>query len=360
MILEKFILNLVLGFLNGITFFVKVRSNRITFISMTNDHLTSDFQKIDQALQKEGIYDIHYNLMKIHKSVKGYFLYFINLCGQLVQIKKSALVILNDNNYIVSKFKPKKTKVLQVWHATGAIKKFGNQIQRSYAISGYDAILCSAPYWKPVYAQAFGVAEDKVKVTGMPRIDILLKDAHKEEFLKKHPECRHKKCILYAPTFRGNMVHGLKQTSFDIKAVLDKLGEEVCILYKFHPLLPDIQIEHQRAIDVHDEDLYTLMHVSDALVSDYSSVILDYSLLRKPMVAYIDDLEEYSSSVGLNIDYTKEFPGPICYDQKTLVQALSNLKTDEKLDEFQKKYIVHNDGENTSRVIRVIHEMMNS
>lgn len=359
---EKLILNVVLGILNGLTFFLRPHKTRITFISMTADHLTGDFYQIDQALKKEGCYEIRYDLFQIHKTLWGYFLYFINLCHQLIQIKQSQLVILNDNNYIVSKFKPKQTKVLQVWHACGAIKKFGNQIERSYAIQGYDAILCSAPYWKDIYAKAFGVLSNQVHVTGLPRIDTLLnaklQKKQIEDFFKRYPQTKNKICILYAPTFRGNLVNGFQVASFDIKKVLDTLGDSYCILYKFHPLLPDVMVDHENAIDCHREDLYTLMHVSHVLISDYSSVILDYSLLNKPMIGYIDDVDTYQKTIGFNLDYQKEFPGKICLKESELIDALQNVKTDPKLSSFQQKYIVHKDGQNTKRVVELIHTLM--
>ena len=358
---EKIILNIVLSVLNGLTFFLHPKDKRILFISMTSDHLTGDFYQIDQALKNEGNYDIHYELFQIHKTIKGYFLYFLNLCHQLIQMKQSQLIILNDNNYIVSRFKPKGTKVLQVWHACGAVKKFGNQIKRSYPIQGYDAVLCSAPYWKDIYADAFDVNSDQVYVTGLPRIDELLdKKRQKDQVDKlyaKYPRFKNKKCILYAPTFRGHMVKGFQVASFDISKVLDILGDEYCILYKFHPLLPDIHIDHKRAVDCHDEDLYALMHVSDVLISDYSSVILDYSLLDKPMIGYIDDVEDYDQTVGFNLDYKKEFPGPVCFNEEELIHALKHLKKDSKIYKFQQKYIVHADGQNTKRVIQLIHKM---
>lgn len=360
--IEKIILNIVLSILNGLTFFIHPKKNRITFISMTADHLTGDFYQINQALQKEGCYDIQYDLFQIHKTIKGYFLYFINLCHQLIQMKQSKLIILNDNNYIISRFKPKETRVLQIWHACGAIKKFGNQIARSYPIQGYDAVLCSADYWKPVYAKAFGIQSNQVYVTGLPRIDELLdpqkQRVQKEELYGKYPGIKDKKCILYAPTFRGNMVKGFQVASFDIVKVLEALGDEYCILYKFHPLLPDIQIDHPRAVDCHDEDLYALMHVSDVLISDYSSVILDYSLLDKPMIGYIDDVEDYDQTIGFNLDYQKEFPGPVCLNEEQLINALRSIKRDDRLSSFQKKYIVHKDGQNTGRVVDRIHKMM--
>lgn len=91
-----------------------------------------------------------------------------------MEIKRSQLVILNDNNYVISHMKPKSTKVLQVWHACGAVKRFGNQIRRKYTVSNYDAVLACSPVWQRVYSEAFGVQPAQVQVTGCPRLDTLL------------------------------------------------------------------------------------------------------------------------------------------------------------------------------------------
>ena len=124
--LSKIILNIALWIVNVLTFFVHPKDNRITFISLTQSELSSDFKLIDKQLRHENKYDIHYILLKFEKNLWGDFKYFLNCLKQLVEIKKSSLVILNDNNYVISHMKPKNVKVLQVWHACGAVKKFGN------------------------------------------------------------------------------------------------------------------------------------------------------------------------------------------------------------------------------------------
>lgn len=120
--LSKIILNIALSIVNVFTFYLRPIPNRITFISLTSDKLTSDFKRIYKALEKENVYELRCDLVVFQKSLRGDFLYFLNCLKQLVEIKKSALVIINDNNYVISHMKPKRTKVLQVWHACGAVK----------------------------------------------------------------------------------------------------------------------------------------------------------------------------------------------------------------------------------------------
>lgn len=354
--LSKIILNIALAIVDLCTFWVHQDPKRITFVSLTQDHLSSDFALIDQKLKGKE-YHVFYNLIRFEKNIKGDFLYFLNCLKQWVDLKRSRLVIINDNNYVISHKKPVNTKVLQIWHAAGAIKKFGNDIHRRYPIRNYDAVICSAPAWKPVYARAFGVKEQQVYVTGLPRIDTLM-TADTEAFYRKYPQARGKKICLYAPTFRGNIIDGFQRISFDIKKVEQMLPDWL-ILYKFHPLLDDLQIPDCQAINANKEDLYVLMQVSDCMVSDFSSILLDYSLLGKPQIGYIPDYGAYEQEIGVNIS-KEEYPGPICTNEAQLVQAIQNLDTYdyEKEKDFQETYIIHNDGKNTDRVVELIDEMM--
>ncbi|MGN1276774.1 MAG: CDP-glycerol glycerophosphotransferase family protein [Floccifex sp.] len=351
--LSKLILKICLTLLNQLTFFLKQKDNRITFISLTQNELSSDFKFVNDELVKEN-YDIHYNLIVFEQNLKGKIGYFFNCLKQLIELKQSKLIILNDNNYVVSNFKPKNTMVLQMWHAPGAIKKFGNQIKRQYSIQNYDYVICNAPYWKSVYSQAFHVNENQVLVTGLPRMDALI---HKKEttFFDKYPQCINKKLFLYAPTFRGNIIDGFQRVSMDFDKI--HLKEDELILCKFHPLLKDIDIQNPKVINVSHEDLYDLMYVSNCLISDYSSVYFDYCLLKKPMIVFIQDYDAYKKSIGFNVNLYEEKFAAICTNEEQLNQILhSELSV---FEEFQKKFVTYTDGFNTQRVVNEIKKMMN-
>lgn len=352
--LSKIILRIVLKILDALTFFIKQDSNRITFVSLTQDHLSSDFKLIDEQLRNKS-FDIHYNLIVFEQNIKGKLGYFFNCMKQLIDLKKSKLIILNDNNYVVSYFKPENTIVMQIWHAPGAVKKFGNQIQRQYPIQNYDYVICNSPYWKKCYSEAFHVKEDQVIVTGLPRMDMLI---NKEEihFYEKYPQCRNKRLILYAPTFRGNIIDGFKMECIHFDSL--KLEENEMILCKFHPLLQDVQIHQNNVLNVSHEDLYELMKVSDCMISDYSSVIFDYCLLNKEMIGFVPDYDTYKQTIGFNIDFYQDFPGPVCQSEEELNKVLH--KSISIHPEFQKKYVSFKDGNNTKRVVELICEIMKS
>ncbi|MBQ0065648.1 MAG: CDP-glycerol glycerophosphotransferase family protein [Firmicutes bacterium] len=357
--LSKKILNIALAIIDVLTFFIHPKKGRILFNSLTQKELSSDFKSIYEALEKEGKYDLRTNLLVFEKNLKGDFLYFLNCLKQLVIMKSCELVILNDNNYIVSMKKPKGVKVLQTWHACGAVKKFGNQIKRQYPVRNYDALLCNAEYWKDSFSEAFGIDSKNIYTTGLPRIDELLTVDKKENFYQKFPECRGKKLVLYAPTFRGNIIDGLKVNSFDLERVSKALGEDYKILYKFHPLLKNVVVEGNNLVNTNGEDLYMLMQVSDCMISDYSSIFFDYSLLDKKMIGYTPDYEEYNQTIGYNMDYKKDFAGPVCIDEEELIQAIleeDTYSSQRKL--FQEKFMEHKDGKNTERVVQLINNLM--
>ncbi len=292
--LKKLILNFCLRIVDLLTFWIQPEPGTITFISLTHNRLSSDFALIDEQLKKDGRWKINYDLMVFRKNLWGDFLYFLNCLRQLPEIKRSQLVILNDNNYVISHMKPRHTKVLQVWHACGAVKQFGNQIRRQYSVGNYDAVLACSPVWKKPYSEAFAMSENQVKITGCPRLDTLLDESAMKKrsarLLKKYPQLRDRKILLYAPTFRGNIMDGMYSAPFSAQKLTDCLPEDWILVSKYHPLLRhSIEID-DRSLDLSGEDLYTLMWMSSAMVSDFSSVIFDYSLLMKPMIAYVPDL----------------------------------------------------------------------
>lgn len=362
--LKKALLTLMLQFFNLFRFLMPIRKNRITFISLTSDHLEQDFEAIDQLLKQNEAYDIRYNLIVFKKTLKDDFLYMFNCIRQLYEINTSRLIILNDNNFVVTKFKRKGTYVLQTWHACGAVKKFGNQIKRQYPVKNYDCVLSNSAYWKHAYAQAFGVREDQVLVSGMPRVD-KLSDPHivqeyQSQFHQMHPDLKDNYKILYAPTFRGNIINGLYHDDLDLEYLLKHLPKHYVILYKMHPLMKDVSLgEHERLINVSHEELYPLLCGCDCLVSDYSSILFDYSLLHKKAVCYSSDYEEYDRTIGFNVDYQHEMPNEICTNEEELLSQLQSPAYDEeRMLGFQKMFMPFTDGRNVDRVVEHIKSIM--
>lgn len=356
--LKKRLLYLLLTIINKCLFWVRTDKMRITFISMTHATLQDDFLQIDTYFKTKKKFHLHYNLIVFKQNIWGQFKYMLNCCKQLYEIRRSRVVLLHDNNYVISNFKHPNCFVIQLWHACGAIKKFGNQIPREYKIQNYDAVVACATYWAPVYAKAFSISEEQVLISGMPRLDILqnseIMQAKKADFYVRYPHLRGKYLILYAPTFRGNIIQGMYQDDLDGIQVVDALDADMFILYKLHPLLKDVQaLKHPQIIDVFDEDLYTVLYVADCLISDYSSILFDYSTLNKKALCFAKDEHEYEINVGFNINYQTQMPTSIIHSEKDLAKALlERHHFDEKrMQAFRKTFTQQADGKNLERVI---------
>lgn len=353
----------MLKFANIFVNFCSLKENQIAFVSLEADHLESDLRLIYDQLARDKKYQLKTVLINYNKkSLINNFLYLLNCLKQIYIINTSHIVLITDNNYVISNFKREGVKVIQVWHATGAIKKFGNAIKREYPIKNYDYVLANSEYWQGPYQEAFNVTKEQIIVTGMPRVDHLVDHDYltttKAALLQKYPLLRGKKVILYAPTFRGNIYQGFKSVVFDGKKLLDQLGQDYVMIYKFHPLLlNDAIIDDQRIINLNNEETHDLFTVSDMLISDFSSIIFDYAFLNKPLYFFVPDLDDYLKDLGCFVDYSKTMPGDICYDEIQLAKAISRGSNYDRKS-FLRTFFKYQDGNNTKRVVDFIKELM--
>ena len=362
--LKKMIIYLILSFCRLFLVFMKQNPNKITFISLENDTLSGDFSLISNKLKQDGKYELQYVLVKFEKTLLGNIKYLFVCIKQFFAINTSKLVLLDYNNYVVSKFKRKNVKVLQLWHATGAIKKFGNVVNRDYTIENYDYVISNCDYFVEPFTQAFNVRPEQVKVTGIPKTDRLFKkrkiQQDKKAMYKQYPQIKGRKVVLYAPTFRGRLMDGLHDGYINLDKIQQSLGDEYILLYKMHPLLEDkIISNHKDVICCNGMSIKRLFSVTDILISDYSAIILDFSIFMKPMIFYVPDLEEYRNDVGLFVDYEKEMPGPICKSEDEVIKIIEDNRFDyKKIEAFKNKFFKYQDGKSLGRVIHLIDDIM--
>ena len=140
--IKKIIINIILKIANIFVLRCSIKQGQIAFISLESNQLESDLELIYQELKKENKYSLKMVLINYNKkSLINNFLYMLNCIKQIYVINTSKVVLITDNNYVISNFKRPGVKVIQVWHATGAIKKFGNAIKREYPIKNYDYVI---------------------------------------------------------------------------------------------------------------------------------------------------------------------------------------------------------------------------
>ena len=293
----------------------------------------------------------------------------------------TASFILQDNVFLPMAYMkfPKKVKVIQLWHGTGTIKKFGQdfnigrlkELERR-ANGTITHMIVNSEQMKWIYQSAFGIPEDKLYALGLPRTDALFdlerRKRNKEEFYQQYPKLRNKKLLLYAPTFRDKEAANPK-VRLEIESLLEALPKEYVLGLKLHPFVAAAfqskayEAFGERVVNLSQySDINTLYEVSEALITDYSSVIYDYCILDKQMYFYAYDLEDFlKEGRGTYLKYQENMPGPIAYTTQELAEALQKgLVKDEydyeALKRFKEESYQHFDGNSTKRVVKLLLE----
>lgn len=321
-----------------------------------------------------------YNLLKDNENIDFQFLMFSESMGHYnpKNIKKflelystSAVVIIDDYFRLLNMFSKRDgVKLFQLWHACGAFKTFGfsrigkeggpRQHYSNHRMYDY-AIVSSANIAKH-YAEGFGLSDESVIATGIPRTDIFFSVSYsnnvKEKLYSKYPSLKNKKVLLFAPTFRGNgqVSAYFPLDKLDIQKLYEDLSGEYTIIVKLHPFCKERYTIHSKysdsIIDLSDDDeLNDLLFITDLLITDYSSVVFEASLLKIPMLFYSYDLAEYVSQRDFYYEYEYFVPGKIVYNQEELTQSILHKDFDyDKVEAFRTKFFDNIDGKSSQRV----------
>lgn len=353
----------------------KDKSIEVAIISRESDEKTLDVRMLEEELRQRGVrVKVLSKLLTKERSVKNALGYIGQVVRQEAEILGSDVVVL-DTYCIPASLLPhrKGTKVVQMWHALGAVKKFGWQtVGRADGASertarlmrmhhGYDYVICPSDATAEQYSEAFRTPKDKMVKLGLPRIDYIKEVTHgdeairaKERVLNSYPKLREegKKTVLYAPTFRRGRMP-------DVAGIADALDPaRYNLLVKLHPLYGGGGKARRDHI-IYDEKFstYELLAATDAVVSDYSALVIEATLAEKPLYLYTYDEEEYKKSTGLNMDFDAEPIGKYAFkDAIDLAKALEEPYDIDSLKEFGRKYI-EVDEECTKKLADFIEEI---
>ena len=287
-------------------------------------------------------------------------------------------VFITDNFDPVYAHQPKKgTRVIQLWHACGAFKKWGystldlpwggkrEDMLRFPMHNTYTDVFVSSEAVIPCYAEAFRCSERRVKAFGTPRTDIYFDSdfvaAQRDELLKSFPEIGDRKIILYAPTFRGNSPEqAYNEKPLDYAKMKEAFGKDYALVLKLHPFTAKkfgmTEEEKEKYGDfVFDGSnslkIETALCAADILIADYSSLIFEYSLLGKPMLFYAYDLEQYEHDRSFYFDYKSFVPGKIVIDNDEIIEAIrSGDFREDRIPAFREKFMGACDGECVRRI----------
>lgn len=309
---------------------------RAAFISYRQMEDYDNYYYLQETFRKHNDYDVlcvdgHKN----HSSLLGLIRFTIK---SIYYMRTSNIVIIDDYFLPMYVIKKKHNKFFMLWHASGAFKRFGNSItSNQYGLdqsykndvkthTNYDLLFASGEGCIQPYQEAFDVDENIIKTVGLPRIDYFYHSndikQSTESFYQRYPSLKNKKLILFAPTFRGK---GSRSATFslsmDFKKQVELLDENTLVIYKKHPFVKSSDIVNHKMIVIDDINTSVLMQVSDCLITDYSSVIYEYSLLNKPIYLYTTDLETYEKQRNFYFDLF-EYKNMIYTDSKLLFRDI--------------------------------------
>lgn len=349
----------------------KIKENRIVFLSNRRGDLTGNFEFVYKILKEDQTLDIRLVLedcslrsMSLSNVIRyGWY------CGN------SKVILVDDYINILFKIPRREgSAMIQLWHACGAFKTFGfsrlgksgGSKQDSIVHRIYDKAIVSSQEIAKFYAEGFGLGEDKIVATGIPRTDIFFDEKYRinvrQQFYDRFPYLKNKKILLFAPTFRGNgKISGYYPVeNFDVVRLFEALNGEYAILIKHHPFVEErntIPVKYeQQIIDVSENsELNDFLFVTDLLITDYSSVVFEAALLDVPMLFYAYDLLSYTVGRGFYYDYEKFVPGKIVSNLGQVIEAIKNKDFEtEKIQSFKNRFFDHLDGKSSQRVTTMI------
>lgn len=353
-----------------------VKMNRVTFISGRRSELSGNEKFVYDKLKDIKGIDFQFLMFS---SAKGH--YNIENIKRFFELYTTSRVVIVDDYFRMLNIVPKKddVKLFQLWHACGAFKTFGftrigkdggpRQWAKNHRM--YDYAVVSSKNIAKHYAEGFGIPDSCILPSGVPRTDIFCDNGYKEKtraaFFEKYPQLKNKKIILFAPTFRGKgqMSAYYPTDEFNPNEICSALGDEYAIIIKLHPFCKEkYRIEEKykdRIIDLSNADeLNDLLFVTDLLITDYSSVVFEASLLDIPMLFYAFDLDEYIENRDFYYDFKEFIPGKTVFLQDELIKAVqSNDFESEQVEKFKHKFFDDIDGQSSQRVANKIISLLN-
>lgn len=268
--------------------------------------------------------------------------------------------------------KRKNQKYIMTWHGGVALKKIEkdaeDQLGYSYLMKAMldsrmcDLMISGCKAQTKLLQERFWY-DGEILESGMPRNDIFFATEKHSEIRKRvcqaygiPPQCR---IVLYAPTFRHD--RSLEPYMIDWSEATPALrkmygGEDVRILLRLHPNMLHTDttplLNDPSVIDAtRYHDMQELLCASDILITDYSSSMFDFSMLKKPCMLYATDIEKYNRGYYYSFD---QMPYPVAKNQKELIDTIESFDLEQhlaKVDDFMTNTVGMFEDGNASRRI---------
>ncbi len=367
-----------------------VKKNRIVFDSSLGKSYAGNPKHIYECLMVNG-YDLIWDCIWFYEKEK------YNIPGMSKQVRygrlrylyymASAKIWVFDSRQPEFLVRRKGTYYIQTWHGT-PLKKLALDMEDVFMVGEkdidtykehftknvhtWDYLISQNQFSSSTFRRAFDFQKDMLEI-GYPRNDILFRENTEEGvrlYRRKLGLPKDKKIILYAPTWRDDEFSEDDKYEFrpqiSFEKLQEELGDEYIMIVKYHYLIMDaVDWSPYEGFIYHfdqSRDIAELFLVADILVTDYSSVMFDYSILKRPMFFFAYDFYKYKNELrGFYFSYSKEMPGPISTTTEELIEDIRNYRPEEyeeRYQSFMEKYNTLDDGMASERVLDLLRELI--
>ena len=257
--------------------------------------------------------------------------------------------VINNTTFRPEYIKRKGQYYINTWHAT-LLKSLGAHTKRIWEARNLtrnflnsDLIIMPNEYTKNILLEAYYLKEiytGKLSDIGYPRNDLIF-NTDKDRVKKIMNIPPNKKVVLYAPTWRGeinkpkNVLNEYINYFNQIKA---GVNDEYVVYLKLHSMVYRyIKAEEKQYLVPFDVDTNEILSVTDILVTDYSGIMFDYMITKKPIILFQFDIDYYVNDRGNFYLPLESLPAPIYYDVDSVINAINNITKIEK--KYKNKYI---------------------
>lgn len=275
------------------------------------------------------------------------------------------------------RLKRKQQFYLNTWHGF-ALKKIErdaeNSLSKSYVrvakrdSNHIDLIVSCSKFMTSIYKNAFWY-DGEIIETGAPRNDIILRnDLTIHRKVRDFFNIDYKKgIVLYAPTFRANKSLDTYKLDYELlkKTLEDKFGKKFVVFVRLHPNISnkklEINFDGETIFDATQySDMQELLCASDVLITDYSSVMFDFALSKKPCFLFATDIDDYKNDRNFYFDFL-ELPFLLAESNDSLAKNILDFNTKSyttALDGFLNKVGIVTDAQASVKCAEIIMERM--
>ncbi len=338
--MKKFAICILRGLMSFIYAIMKILApprDRVLFISRRADSASENFLLIAEEIRKRSPNtELRFSCKKDKSGRYGFSHPFLML-DRMRLLAGSKVCITESGTAEIGMLRHREElRIIQIWHSMAPFKKFGWQIvgddkeidpvvaEGLRLHSGYDYVIVGSEYVREMFSEALNTDRSRVLSLGLPVTDELLeRDGEKDRYKlwKLHPSTCGKRIVVYAPTLRKDRAVPCEEliSAFDF--------ENSSLVVKLHPKDRKTKISDERVVVDTEMTIQEAIRAADIIVTDYSGVSAEASIMGKPVYFYTPDMEAYAGKGGMNIDPAELFP-EITFDNPSELAAAINRNED--------------------------------